>query len=100
MERSLKLSAPEDFEDLTLVDRPDRDRYLHEIEARMIPIRARAWALYLGFGVLLVTIVFGLVAFTVLSGEKLETNTLRELLQTTIAGEIGLIAGLLSDRDR
>jgi hypothetical protein len=100
MERSLKLSDPDNLEDLFLVDKPERDRYLHEIEARMIPIRARAQAIHWGFGALIATVLLGIGSFVALAVAKLETNTLREWLQTTIAGEIGLIAGLLSDREQ
>lgn len=94
-EQWLKLSDPDDSQDLVLVDKPDRDLSLREIAAR-----ARASAIHWGFGILAGTIIIGIGAFIALACVKLETNTLREWLQTTIAGEIGLIAGLLSDRER
>jgi hypothetical protein len=44
--------------------------------------------------------LIGIGAFIALDCSRLETSTLREWLQTTIAGEIGLIAGLMSERER
>ena len=53
-----------------------------------------------GFVALISTVVLGLVAYVALDVARLETNALREWLQTTIAGEIGLLAGLFGSRDR
>lgn len=69
-------------------------------EVKFIEARSRAQAVGWGFAAFIATIVFGLVAFVVLDVAKLETNTLREWLQTTIASEVGLLAGLLGTRDR
>jgi hypothetical protein len=44
------------------------------------------------------TIVFGLIAYVALDVAKLQTDTLREWLQTTIAAEVGLLAGVLGTR--
>jgi hypothetical protein len=71
-----------------------------EVSVRVIVARARASAIHWGFGTLAATILIGIGAFIALDCSRLETSTLREWLQTTIAGEIGLIAGLMSDRDR
>ena len=69
-------------------------------EVSVIAARSRAHAVSWGFAALITTVVLGLAAYVVLDVAKLETNTLREWLQTTIAGEIGLLAGLLGSRDR
>jgi len=69
-------------------------------EVRVIEAESRAKAISWGFRVLLVTICVGIAAYVALDIAKLESSTLREWLQTTIAGEIGLLAGLLgSPRD-
>jgi hypothetical protein len=72
---------------------------VHEVP--VIEAQSRARAVSWGFIILLVTIVIGIGAYVTLDALRLETNTLREWLQTTIAGEIGLLAGLLgSPHDR
>ncbi len=68
---------------------------MHVIEAE-----SRAKATSWGFIILLVTVCIGIAAYIALDIVKLEADTVREWLQTTIAGEIGLLAGLLgSPRD-
>ncbi len=69
-------------------------------EVSVIDARSRAHAVAWGFAALITTVVLGLLAYVALDVAKLETNTLREWLQTTIAGEIGLLAGLFGSRDR
>jgi hypothetical protein len=69
-------------------------------EVKIIEARSRAHAVVWGFGAFIATIVLGLIAFVALDLAKLETSTLREWLQTTVASEVGLIAGLLGTRDR
>lgn len=70
------------------------------VEVQVIDARSRATAVSWGFVALITTVALGLVAYVALDVSKLETNTLREWLQTTIAGEIGLLAGILGSRDR
>jgi hypothetical protein len=53
-----------------------------------------SWA----FATLITTIVLGVAAYVALDIAKMETSTLREWLQTTISGEIGLIAGFSGSR--
>jgi hypothetical protein len=67
---------------------------------QIISARAKASAIHWGFGILLATIVTGIGAIVALSIAKLETNTLREMVMTLGTGEIGLIAGLFSERER
>ncbi len=67
-------------------------------DVRVIEARARAHAVQWGFAVLGGTIVFGLIAYVALDVAKLQTDTLREWLQTTIAAEVGLLAGVLGTR--
>lgn len=98
--RSPKLSDHSEEHDLILAEKRERDLTLHDLDARLIFVRARAQAISWGFGAFIVTIVLGIASFVALDIAKLETNTLREWLQTTIAGEIGLIAGLLGSRER
>jgi hypothetical protein len=62
-------------------------------DVAVIDARSRATAISWGFATLITTIVLGVAAYVALDIAKLDTNTLREWLQTTIAGEIGLIAG-------
>lgn len=62
-------------------------------DVAVIDARSRATAISWGFATLITTIVLGVIAYVALDIARLETNTLREWLQTTIAGEIGLIAG-------
>jgi len=69
-------------------------------EVSVTDARSRAHAVAWGFAALITTVVLGLLAYVALDVAKLETNTLREWLQTTIAGEIGLLAGLFGSRDR
>jgi len=69
-------------------------------EVSVIDARSRAHAVAWGFAALITTVVLGLLAYVALDVAKLETNTLRDWLQTTIAGEIGLLAGLFGSRDR
>jgi hypothetical protein len=69
-------------------------------QVSVIEAKSRANAIYWGFTVLALTIIGGLIAYVVLDVNHLETNTLREWLQTTIAGETGLLAGLFGSRDR
>jgi fructose-specific phosphotransferase system IIC component len=70
------------------------------VEVQVIDARSRATAVSWGFVALITTVALGLVAYVALDVVKLETNTLREWLQTTVAGEIGLLAGILGSRDR
>jgi hypothetical protein len=70
------------------------------VEVQVIDARSRATAVSWGFAALITTVALGLVAYIALDVVKLETNTLREWLQTTVAGEIGLLAGILGSRDR
>jgi len=65
----------------------------------VIDARARANVVAWGFILLIVTIVLGLAAYVWLHIDHLETNTLREFLQTTVAGEIGLLAGLFGSKN-
>ncbi len=69
-------------------------------EVHVIDARSRAHAVSWGFAALITTVVLGVAAYVALDIARLETNTLREWLQTTIAGEIGLLAGLFGSRDR
>ncbi len=69
-------------------------------EVSVIDARSRAHAVAWGFAALITTVALGLIAYVALDVAKLETNTLREWLQTTIAGEVGLLAGLFGSRDR
>lgn len=73
---------------------------ISEHGVKIIDARSRAKAVDWGFGLLGLTIIAGLVAYIVLDINKLETSTLREWLQTTIASEVGLLAGLLGARER
>lgn len=68
-------------------------------DVAVIDARSRASAVFWGFGLLALTIVSGLLAYVWLDVAKLETSSLREFLQTTVAGEIGLLSGLLSSRN-
>jgi hypothetical protein len=68
-------------------------------DVAVIDARSRASAVSWGFALLAITVVGGLVAYVSLDIAKLDTNALREFLQTTVAGEIGLIAGLLGSRN-
>lgn len=65
------------------------------VDVREIDARSRAVAVHWGFGVLLTTIVLGLLAYVALDVDKLPTDQLRQWLQMLVTGEIGLIAGLL-----
>jgi hypothetical protein len=84
---------PEDQINLRDFEGPRKD-------VKVIQAESHANAVSWGFRILLVTIVVGLLAYVALDIARLEAATLREWLQTTIAGEIGLLAGLLgSQRD-
>ena len=72
----------------------------HENGEKIINAHSRANAVNWGFGLLIGTIIVGLAAYVALDIAKLETNTLREWLQTTVASEVGLLAGLLGARER
>lgn len=80
-----------------LHDLPDS---IGEHGVKLIVAHSRAKAVDWGFGLLAGTIIAGLGAYIALDVAKLETNTLREWLQTTVASEVGLLAGLLGARDR
>ena len=67
---------------------PSKDVHVIEAESRA---RAVQW----GFVVLAATIAVGVLAFAIITAGRLDSNPLREWLQTTISGEIGLLAGLL-----
>lgn len=69
-------------------------------EVSVIEARSRAIVVNWGFVTIIVTLVLGISAYVFLDVTNHETNTLREWLQTTIAGEIGLLAGLLGSRNR
>jgi hypothetical protein len=68
-------------------------------DVAVIDARSRATAISWGFATLITTVVLSVAAYVALDIAKLYTNTLREWLQTTIAGEIGLIAGFSGSRN-
>jgi hypothetical protein len=97
-ERLPKLSDRNEPPDLVLHE--GRDYTTHDIPVKVINARARSNAVNWGFGALISTVLIGIIAFVILDIAKLETLTLREWLQTTIAGELGLLAGMLGTSER
>jgi hypothetical protein len=92
------LSELED--DLFLDQEREENFSLHNEDVEIVSLRTRSKATGWGFIVLITTIFIGIASFVALDIARLETNTLREWLQTTIAGEIGLLAGLMGSRER
>jgi hypothetical protein len=69
-------------------------------EAQIINAHTRFRAVELGFIVLGATICVGLLSFVGMNLAHMETNTLREWLQTTIASEAGLVAAAFGWSER